>query len=122
MLLTRTVRWGRFLTWGAVLAACVAAVVLCITFLPDWDAVRGNGGTEKKQPAEASERVCRTGKDTLRVPAEVLRSIGLQTAETTMATHARSLAPLTGVLAINSNRLVRVHTRFAGEVVALGRR
>jgi membrane fusion protein, heavy metal efflux system len=59
-------------------------------------------------------------KDTLGVPPEAVRSLGLRTAPVRPATQPRPLPPLAGSLALDTNRLVRVHARFAGEVVEVG--
>jgi cobalt-zinc-cadmium efflux system membrane fusion protein len=57
--------------------------------------------------------------DTLSVPPEVVDSLGLRTSLASPPSQARSLT-LSGSLAIDSNLLAHVHTRFAGEVVELG--
>src|SRR4051794_815063 len=57
--------------------------------------------------------------DTLYLPPDVAQKLGIRTAAVQKATQVRSLV-LAGSLALESNRLARVHTRFAGEVVELG--
>src|SRR5262249_25141302 len=54
--------------------------------------------------------------DSLRLPRDVTDTLRIQTAEARPATRPRGLE-LSGKLAVDTNRPVRVHTRFAGEVV-----
>lgn len=70
--------------------------------------------------AEA-EKVERLDRDTLFVPAAVARNVGLRTAVVAPRSRPLPFPPLHGTLALDSNRLARVHARFAGEVVSLGR-
>ncbi len=65
-------------------------------------------------------RVERVSADALSVPAEVAKSLGVRTVEARAADRPRPLPAFQGSLAIDSNRLARIHSRFAGEVVALG--
>src|SRR5262249_1604504 len=48
------------------------------------------------------------------------RALGVRMAEATASRRPRELPALTGTLALDTDRLVRVHARFAGEVVTLG--
>src|SRR5205823_10890151 len=58
--------------------------------------------------------------ETIRLPADVVTRLGVKTQAAKSALERRPLE-LSGSLAFDSNRLARVHTRFAGEVVDLGR-
>jgi membrane fusion protein, heavy metal efflux system len=58
--------------------------------------------------------------ETIRLPADVVTRLGVKTQGAKPALERRPLE-LSGSLAFDSNRLARVHTRFAGEVVDLGR-
>jgi cobalt-zinc-cadmium efflux system membrane fusion protein len=58
--------------------------------------------------------------NTLRLPPDVVKAFGVRTAVARKAMQPRPLAPLDGWLALDSNHLVRIHSRFAGEVVQLG--
>lgn len=71
--------------------------------------------TQAKAP-----RVERVSADTLSVPLEVARSLGVRTVEAKAADRPRPLPAFQGSLAIDTNRLARVHSRFPGEVIALG--
>ena len=55
----------------------------------------------------------------VRVPEEVVRSFGIRTAPAREPNQPRTLN-LAGSLALDTNRLAHVHTRFVGEVVELG--
>ncbi|HJZ90429.1 MAG TPA: efflux RND transporter periplasmic adaptor subunit, partial [Gemmataceae bacterium] len=58
--------------------------------------------------------------ETIRLNSEVVRSLGIRTAEVSPADRPRPLPPLQGVLNVDLNRTVRIHSQFAGIVVALG--
>ncbi len=68
----------------------------------------------------AGRRARLDGPDTLALPADVVQALGVRTAEVKQATRPRPLPPLAGSLALDANCLVRVHARFAGEVVEIG--
>jgi len=74
----------------------------------------------KEAKAPAREEPRRTDENTIVLPPDSVAALGLKTAEARVATGTRSLPALAGCLALDSNRLVRIHPRFAGEVVALG--
>ncbi|HEX7450139.1 MAG TPA: efflux RND transporter periplasmic adaptor subunit [Pirellulales bacterium] len=57
--------------------------------------------------------------DTLEVSEEAVKAIGLETLEV-VAAHAPDPLHLPGSLGLDPNRLVPVHSRFAGEVVLIG--
>jgi cobalt-zinc-cadmium efflux system membrane fusion protein len=54
----------------------------------------------------------------LSVPEDVVAKLGIQTFPASKATATRSLT-LAGSLALDANRLARIHTRFAGELVEI---
>jgi cobalt-zinc-cadmium efflux system membrane fusion protein len=58
-------------------------------------------------------------KDTLRLPADVVQTLGITTGAVKAPDRSRHLV-LSGSLALDTNRLAHVHTRFPGEVVDLG--
>jgi cobalt-zinc-cadmium efflux system membrane fusion protein len=66
------------------------------------------------------ETVRRIAADIVAIPGDISSSIGLEIAEVKKATRPRTMPPLPGNLNLDSDRLARVHTRFAGEIVALG--
>jgi cobalt-zinc-cadmium efflux system membrane fusion protein len=61
-----------------------------------------------------------TRPGTLRLEPAAVKSLGVQVVPAQAVTKPRSLE-LQGSLALDTNRLVRVHSRFAGEVIDLGR-
>ena len=71
--------------------------------------------------ATKPERVTRSGRDSIHVPAEVAAKMGLQTADVSVVQTPIKLPGFQGVLALDNDRLSRVHSRFGGEVVELGR-
>lgn len=58
--------------------------------------------------------------DTIRLTPEVTASLGMRVVQAETTTKPRTLPPLAGSLAVEANRLARVHARFAGEVVEFG--
>jgi cobalt-zinc-cadmium efflux system membrane fusion protein len=57
--------------------------------------------------------------ETLRLAPATVKSLGVQVVAAEAVTQPR-LLDLQGSLALDTNKLVRVHSRFAGEVIALG--
>lgn len=68
-----------------------------------------------------AERVTRFGRDALHVPADVAAKMGLRTTAVSAVQTPISLPGFQGVLALDNDRLSRVHARFGGEIVELGR-
>lgn len=58
--------------------------------------------------------------DSVSVSPEVMWSLGIQTAEVSAADRPRPLPPFKGILNIDLNRTIPLHSPFAGIVVALG--
>lgn len=71
------------------------------------------------EPAK-TDKVQRFGRDGVSVPLDMARNMGIQTAVTSGTARALQLPALQGCLALDNNRLARVHSRFAGEVVGVG--
>jgi cobalt-zinc-cadmium efflux system membrane fusion protein len=97
-------------------AALVAAAVLGFNFFKEKQVAAEPAHPEAlRVPAELVE-----GRpDTIRLPADVVTRLGVKSQVARQASERRTLE-LSGSLAFDSNRLARVHTRFAGEVVELG--
>src|SRR5262245_4299984 len=57
---------------------------------------------------------------TLLLPPETQQSLGVRVVEARQSTRVRELPPLSGSIGFDVSRLARVHSRFAGEVVAIG--
>jgi cobalt-zinc-cadmium efflux system membrane fusion protein len=110
--------------WLAWVAAAVAAVVLLAVgaavgsrFLGQ---SQGGPAEEGERPAAGGVKLVEGSRDILLVPADVARALGLQTAVARQATEAQPLE-LSGSLNLDPSRLVRVHARFGGEVVEIGK-
>ncbi len=67
-------------------------------------------------------KVRRVGQHELIVPPAVVRRMGLSTAQAAAPSRPIKLPPFPGCLALDSNRLARVRSRFPGEVVSVGTR
>jgi cobalt-zinc-cadmium efflux system membrane fusion protein len=114
--------------WLGVCAGFLAGVCGTATYFDViWPKDRGVGHHEvvpRGRPSAAAvepERVSRLGRDEIRVPAHVAAKMKLRTATVASAKDPISLPGFQGVLALNNDHLSRVHSRFAGEVVELGR-
>jgi cobalt-zinc-cadmium efflux system membrane fusion protein len=112
-------RWGKVLLWGLLGVALLATLAVLFVFLPGWEHARGDDRKEGTIPEEPA-RPIRLGNDTLLVPPEVVQSLGIRTRAAEAATRKRPLPPLGGILALDTNRMVRIRSRFPGEVVELG--
>jgi cobalt-zinc-cadmium efflux system membrane fusion protein len=117
---TLTERWGKVVAWTLLSLTGIGALVLAVILLPQWTQARVNERNNQPTLAATAAKVRRLDDRLLTVPPEVLRALDIRTTRATMASQARTLPSLTGSLALDTNRLVRVHTRFAGEVVQLG--
>jgi cobalt-zinc-cadmium efflux system membrane fusion protein len=116
--LARVARLGRRAALGAfVLATGGSAAYLATTHAAPSAAHSTPPAAEKER--EAIRRVGRAG---VLVPDAVARVMDLRTAVVSDRVRPLPLPPLQGVLALDTNSLARVHTRFAGEVAALGTR
>ena len=74
----------------------------------------------ERQKAERALTEKQNLLNTMQVPLVVVKRLGIRTAIVKKATEPRALPPLSGSLAIDTNYLSRVHSRFAGEVVSVG--
>lgn len=74
-----------------------------------------------KEPEVDEDRVTRPSKDKLHIPASVAAKMGLRTATAGTVKTGVNLPNFQGVLALDNDRLSRVHARFGGEVVELGK-
>lgn len=79
-----------------------------------------NAESSPNQAKEAMNAELVAGnEDTLRLPANVIKALNIQTAIAQSAPPPDPLE-LVGSLFLDTNRLARVHARFAGEVVEIG--
>src|SRR5262249_33641904 len=117
---------------GVVGLALVTVSILTVPLVKGWirpassDTHPGSKGSkldiaELIRSTKAGEPLPLTGEETtLRLPTEVVRSLGIKTAQTQPATPLEPLK-LSGSLFLDASRLARVHTRFPGEVVEISR-
>jgi membrane fusion protein, heavy metal efflux system len=110
-------RGRRWLAWAG---AGLAAVLLALGVAAG-SRYLGQSGEPLAEAAErpAGAELVEGRRDTLRVPADVLRGLGVRTAVARQALDPQSLE-LPGSLNLDPSRLVRVHARFGGDVVELG--
>ncbi len=73
-------------------------------------------------PAEPAEGIRREGKAGAVVPERLRANMNLRTAIAAVRTRPIPLAPFQGSLALDTERLARVHTRFAGELAEFATR
>jgi cobalt-zinc-cadmium efflux system membrane fusion protein len=108
---------------GALCAGLgIGLAVLAVPTLATWRkaaASTAEGKAAGRAEAEAP-KVSRPAADLLDVPPDVFRALGGKTAVASQPTRPRNLPPLLGTLAIDNERLSRVHALFGGEVVAVG--
>lgn len=72
-------------------------------------------------PNPDDSRLQRSGLNELIVPPVVVKKMKLKTIAATRPTQAITLPSYQGVLALDNDRLSRVHPRFGGEVVEIGK-
>ena len=109
--------------WLGGLLGCVGIAALVVGLVLFQNYRKAQAGAAPEVAAASAPKVprpVRVGPDSLDIPPEVVRSLDIRTAPAAAATRPRPLPPFTGVLAPDNDRLARVHTRFAGEVVSLG--
>ncbi len=82
----------------------------------------GQAQTATALPAEPTEGIRREGKAGAVVPERLRANMNLRTAVAAVRTRPIPLAPFQGSLALDTERLARVHTRFAGELAEFATR
>jgi cobalt-zinc-cadmium efflux system membrane fusion protein len=120
-MLTTVPRWGKFVLGGLLGTLGVAALAIGFVLFDNYRKANAGAAPEPAPPrTTTAPRPTRVGPDTLQLPPEVVRALDVRTAPAVVAARPRPLPPFAGTLAIVNDRLGRVHTRFAGEVMALG--
>lgn len=116
---------------GVQLAAVISGIA-GVTFLSglkmNLNHAAGMASTANAPPAATStesehatvEKVRRESDDELFLPVEVMEKMRLKTAPVAISPHAITLPSFQGVLALDNDRLSRVHARFGGEIVEMG--
>jgi membrane fusion protein, heavy metal efflux system len=102
---------------AVVAAAATTALVLWRAGAP---AVRAGQPVPAERKGEPVSGALLVGPDTLELPADVAAALGVRAEQARKAEKPRQLPPLVGSLAFDPNTLVRVHSRFPGEVVEIG--
>ncbi len=107
----------------AVAAGVVALVLVGIScampLVKNW--LQPTAGEPRSAaPQEDTTSLRLVDPDTLAVTPDVIKSLGVRTVEARPATKPRPLPPLAGSLALDADRMTRVHARFPGEIVQIG--
>ena len=114
----------RWLAWAGAAAVVIALLAVALVgggrFLGPGATPPAEGVESPQAKLKESAHLVDGRRDILLVPGDVLRSLGVQMAPATRATEGQPLV-LRGSLALDSDRLVRVHARFGGEVVEIGK-
>jgi cobalt-zinc-cadmium efflux system membrane fusion protein len=77
------------------------------------------GSGEREEPTQPRAELVANLPNAIRIPAKVVDAFGVKTVATRPPSRPPSLV-LTGSLALDTNRLAHVHSRFVGEVVEIG--
>ncbi len=105
----------------------IAVVVLLVgSVLAGWMLQRGSTAIHAETPAAAAnksvklEKLKRLSPNQFTLPEGYIERVGLQLGEIKKSNQPFQLPPLQGTLALDADQQVRIHSRFAGEVVTLG--
>ena len=74
----------------------------------------------QQSDTDSADKIRRAGSDEIIVPAAVAQKMGLQVIAVAERVRPLQISPLQGVLAVDSEHLSRVRSRFTGEVVSIG--
>jgi cobalt-zinc-cadmium efflux system membrane fusion protein len=103
----------------AAVIVVAPAIYFTVASLPaPAGATAAENGAAQEQPSLGARLVAKM-PDTLQLEPATVRSLGVQVVAAQAVTQPR-LLDLQGSLALDTNKLVRVHSRFAGEVIAVG--
>jgi cobalt-zinc-cadmium efflux system membrane fusion protein len=109
-------RVKRGLLWA--IAAGVLTVLGGVFAVRAWSTDgQGNPGSQDSQAQQKAELVS-SAPDTIFLPENVVKMLGVSLVEARSAGEPR-LLEMQGSLALDTNKLVRVHARFAGEVIEI---
>ncbi len=112
--MSKLVGGKRLRRWTAALVAVAVIAVGGVVV-----AARRHGVATPVKRADAAPAVVLGAGDTLRLSHQVTQSLGIRMVQATSACRRDHLT-LSGSLFLDPNRLVHVHSRFAGEVVSMG--
>lgn len=108
-------RIGRYLAILLILGGAGASLAFAIPWMRHW---LKHDEPVKTATQPGGPRILAT--DTLSISEDLVHSLGIRTVKVSKPTRYRGLAPLPGALALDPNRMARVHARFPGEVVEVG--
>src|SRR5262249_22319925 len=103
-----------------LVGALLAGLGVAAPRLLSWWRAANSAAAPPASAEEDSGRARLEGENVLALPADVVQAPGVAPAGCRAATTPCPLPPLAGSLALDANSLVRVHARFAGEVVEIG--
>lgn len=112
---------------GAGIVGVAIAVGVSLQYVSFSSANHHATGTRHPLSASATSveneslQVVRMGSDELQIPAEIAAKMKMNTAVISANSKPISLPSFQGVLALDNDRLSRVHARFEGEVVEIGK-
>jgi cobalt-zinc-cadmium efflux system membrane fusion protein len=112
----RVKRGARGLGLGALLVIAGGSAAFLAARSPQQADPRAN----QQSDADTADKIRRTGSDEIIVPPSVAQKMGLQVIEVAERVRPLQISPLQGVLAVDTEHLPRVRSRFAGEVVSIG--
>ncbi|MBY0525891.1 MAG: efflux RND transporter periplasmic adaptor subunit [Gemmataceae bacterium] len=99
-----------------VIGAGSILLVVAFLLLPKWSSAPAIAAPISPEP---SLQAIRVGPETIRLACDAADALGVRTVEVHAASQPRLLT-LSGSLGLDTNRLARVHARFAGEVMEIG--
>src|ERR1700676_3460338 len=104
-----------------LLGVCGLCVLGLLIFVPGLLKERHSGEAQSSAAADEAPNLELVPGDvpTVHIPPDVVKKMGLKTAEVQPYTAPRQLK-LDGTLFVDPSHLVRVHSRFAGEIVEIG--
>jgi cobalt-zinc-cadmium efflux system membrane fusion protein len=101
-----------------VIVGTVAATIPLVGRLVAGGPPSGQGETPSEGAANLSAALVAGEPDTVRLPADVAKKVGMRAVPVEPAGEPRAVE-LSGSLAFDTDHLARVHTRFPGEVVEI---
>jgi cobalt-zinc-cadmium efflux system membrane fusion protein len=114
---SRAVRVTRIVVSVALAVVVLGGAALAINYQRDKKETPSASGAS---PSNTSRGVEIVSADSIVVTPEIVQSLGIKTANARAARESRPMTPLQGVLNVDYNRMIQVHSPFAGIVVALG--
>jgi len=110
---------------GTPIKSLAVALLLVGSILAGWMLQRGSAAVRAETPTTSNkatklESLKRLSANRFTLPEGYIERVGLQLGEIKKSNQPFQLPPLQGTLALDADQQVRIHSRFAGEVVTLG--